>query len=99
MQTVTEEEGLESLYEYLPNIQETDVFIDGTQPVQINGQQVFLTANGQIIEASNNLIQTNFLQDMGQPPQIPTGNLKCFICNVTFCNTPFYVAILKNERL
>lgn len=72
MQTVTVD-GQEALF--IPNVQNSAAYFGGGQPISINGQQAFITANGQIVRAPTNAFPANLLQNMGQQVQIPTGRL------------------------
>lgn len=70
MQTVTVD-GQEALF--IPNMGATaSNQLNGAQPIQIGGQQAFITPNGQIIRAQG-MMPANLLQNMGQTVQLPTG--------------------------
>lgn len=69
MQTVTVD-GQEALF--IPNMGQATNQLNGAQPIQIGGQQAFITPSGQIIRAPN-VMPANLLQNMGQTVQLPTG--------------------------
>lgn len=71
MQTVTVD-GQEALF--IPNMGAAGNQLNGAQPIQIGGQQAFLTPNGQIIRAPG-VMPANILQNMGQTVSLPTGKL------------------------
>lgn len=68
MQTVTVD-GQEALF--IPNMNAGSQ-LTNAQPIQIGGQQAFITPNGQIIKAPS-VMPSNLLQNMGQTVQLPTG--------------------------
>lgn len=65
MQSVTID-GQEALF--IPNMNQQ---LGNAQPIQIGGQQAFITPNGQIIKAPG-VMPANLLQNMGQV-QLPPG--------------------------
>lgn len=67
MQTVTVD-GQEALF--IPNMGGGQM---GGQAIQINNQPAFITPSGQIIRAPAGVMPGNFLQNMGQTVQLPTG--------------------------
>lgn len=68
MQTVTVD-GQEAIF--IPNMS-ASAQLNGAQPIQIAGQQAFITPTGQIIRAPG-IVPANLLQNMGQTVQLPTG--------------------------
>lgn len=68
MQTVTVD-GQEALF--IPNMGNNNQ-LNGAQPIQIGGQQAFITPSGQIIRAPG-VMPANLLQNMGQTVQLPSG--------------------------
>lgn len=70
MQTVTVD-GQEALF--IPNMGGSANQLNGAQPIQIGGQQAYITPSGQIIRAPG-MMPANILQNMGQTVQLPTGN-------------------------
>lgn len=69
MQAVTVD-GQEALF--IPNMNAGHQ-LNNAQPIQIGGQQAFITPNGQIIKAPG-VMPANLLQNMGQTVQLPTGS-------------------------
>lgn len=69
MQTVTVD-GQEALF--IPNIQNIQN-TQNLQPVQLGGQQAYITPNGQIVRAPAGLLPGNFLHNMTQAVQLPNG--------------------------
>ncbi|KFB52039.1 Sp5 transcription factor [Anopheles sinensis] len=74
VQTISLDGGQEAFYVPAGGLQGQQQVMAGAQAVQINGQPAFITPSGQIIRAPNgSVLPANFLQNMTQAVQLPTG--------------------------